>query len=83
MPTLISVHNSNGCVGRCDAKCYNALRPECDCICGGLNHGVGLYEAIENTKGMSDESVRINCRERGDDKNIRVSRKQLQLELFS
>ena len=24
MTTLISVYNSEGCVGRCDARCYNA-----------------------------------------------------------
>jgi ribosome-associated translation inhibitor RaiA len=30
---------------RCDAKCYNATGAECECICGGLNHGEGLRKA--------------------------------------
>lgn len=24
---------------RCDAKCQNGKRAECNCICGGKNHG--------------------------------------------
>ncbi len=49
MTTLIAVYNSEGCVGRCDAKCYEAEHPECECICGGLNHGTGLVRAQDNT----------------------------------
>jgi len=48
--TLIAVCNSKGCVGRCDAKCYNAAKPECDCICGGANHGRGLDKARANVE---------------------------------
>lgn len=47
--TLISVHSSEGCVGRCDARCYAAVSEECDCVCGGANHGKGIRVAIENT----------------------------------
>jgi hypothetical protein len=32
----------------CDANCYGAIHIECDCICGGVNHGVGLWQAIKN-----------------------------------
>ncbi len=39
---------------RCDAKCYNAREPDCDCICGGMNHGVGLQQAQENTGDLVD-----------------------------
>ena len=53
--TLISVHNSDGCVGRCDARCYNATHPHCDCICGGKNHGVGPQQAELNTREMTEE----------------------------
>ena len=49
MATLIAVYNSEGCVGRCDAKCYKATEPQCVCICGGMNHGVGYNKAVENT----------------------------------
>jgi len=49
MATLIVVYNSEGVVGRCDARCYNA-KPgtPCDCCCGGVNHAVGLVEASQN-----------------------------------
>ena len=52
MATLIAVYNSEGCVGRCDSKCYDAKHPDCDCICNGRNHGAGQQKAIENTREM-------------------------------
>jgi hypothetical protein len=52
MATLIAVYNSEGCIGRCDAKCYNAKGPICNCVCGGMNHGCGHSQAIENTADM-------------------------------
>lgn len=54
MVTLIAVHNSDGCVGRCEAKCYEALHPGCDCICGGQNHGAGFDKAVENTRELAE-----------------------------
>lgn len=49
MVALILAMNSEGdVVGRCDAKCYEAQSAECDCICGGRNHGAGLEKAREN-----------------------------------
>lgn len=48
--TLIAVYNSEGCVGRCDARCYLATEPNCTCICGGKNHGAGLARALDNTR---------------------------------
>jgi len=34
---------------RCDASCYEAKSPasECQCACGGENHGIGRERAIE------------------------------------
>ena len=61
MTTLIAVYNSEGCVGRCDARCYDAAQLECDCICGGRNHGQGLRQAQEITAemaGMSRQTYR-------------------------
>lgn len=54
MATLIAVYTSSGCVGRCDAKCHDAQSPECDCVCGGANHGVGIDQAIKNTRELAD-----------------------------
>ncbi len=54
MSTLIAVYNSDGCAGRCDAKCYDADGEECDCICGGANHGTGQQQAIDNTRAWAE-----------------------------
>lgn len=48
MTTLIALYNRHGCVGRCDEKCYKAKNETCTCICGGINHGVGLAKAALN-----------------------------------
>ena len=58
MTTLIAAYNSEGCTGRCDAKCYNATGPDCECICGGLNHGAGVEKAMENTRELAEEWMR-------------------------
>ena len=42
---------------RCDARCHNARKPRCRCICGGVNHGVGLDQARANTKEITDEQL--------------------------
>ena len=59
MSSLISEHNSDGCVGRCDAKCYNAtsMASECDCICNGMNHGAGINKALDNTREYADRWI--------------------------
>jgi len=57
MATLIAAYNSEGCIGRCDAKCYNAESPDCHCICGGKNHGVGLKKAIDNTRELAESWI--------------------------
>jgi len=55
--TLISVYNSDGCVGRCDAKCYSATTAECNCICRGVNHGAGKQRAAANTQQMAEQWI--------------------------
>lgn len=57
MTTLIAVYNSEGLVGRCDAKCYEAEHPDCDCICGGMNHGAGKGQAVENTRERAQQWI--------------------------
>ena len=54
---LIEVRNSEGIVGRCDAKCYNTEGPDCDCICGGKNHGAGQQQAMDNTREMAEQWI--------------------------
>ncbi|GCE04770.1 hypothetical protein [Dictyobacter aurantiacus] len=57
MTTLIAVYNSQGCVGRCDARCYEAVTPICTCICGGRNHGAGRDKSIENTRELAQQWI--------------------------
>ena len=59
MTALITVSNTDGIVGQCDAKCYDARAEFCDCICGGMNHGAGKEGATYNTtKYFSTEEGR-------------------------
>jgi hypothetical protein len=53
MTTLIAVYNSEGCVGRCDARCYDAAEEPCECICQGRNHAAGRQRAIDNTRELA------------------------------
>jgi len=57
MATLIAVYNSEGCVGHCDARCYDAAEPGCECICGGRNHGAGFSRALDNTRAVAERWV--------------------------
>jgi len=50
--TLISQRIGDGNERRCDAKCYGAGGPDCDCLCGGINHGKGLQAALDNTADL-------------------------------
>lgn len=61
MSTLIEVRKSDGrIVGRCDAKCYQATEPKCTCICGGMNHGVGYKQAIQNNTDKWQKVIDLN-----------------------
>ena len=66
MTTLIAVHNSDGLVGRCDAKCYDAKHPQCVCICGGMNHGAGIQRAVDNTRLYADVMIESAREQSGD-----------------
>lgn len=81
--TLIAVYNSDGCVGRCDAKCYNANHPHCDCICGGANHGAGKQAAIDNTRELSQRWIDDwNAEHPGMEFSFKQSKEVSQLSLF-
>lgn len=54
---LIEVRNPTGVVGRCDAKCYAATEPDCDCCCGGANHAKGLEQALANAPAIVAEQI--------------------------
>ena len=39
--TRIVRFNENGSGHKCDGRCLNAKRGDCECACGGKNHGAG------------------------------------------
>lgn len=51
---MFAVYNPDGTTGRCDAQCYDAGRVECNCVCGGANHGAGEARAIENARAHGE-----------------------------
>lgn len=57
MSTLI-VPTIAGRSRACNARCYNAKRPECGCRCCGINHGVGALQPGQNTRSIRISSVR-------------------------
>lgn len=82
MATLIAVHNSEGCVGRCDARCYGATHEDCNCVCGGINHGVGEQKARNNTYDMI-EQIQNYCEQTyGQEIDLLCKVNARQLELF-
>lgn len=48
MSTVIIYRITSRRIRKCNAGCYNAHGDVCHCICGGINHGVGLEKALEN-----------------------------------
>ncbi len=50
MTTLIAVYSSDGCEGRCDARCYEAEGDVCVCLCQGVNHSAGRQRAEANVR---------------------------------
>jgi len=54
MATILSAYDRGTLYGRCDASCYDGKETVCDCICGGVNHGVGLAQALTNTAALSE-----------------------------
>jgi hypothetical protein len=65
MSTLIAVYKGSVCVGRCDANCYDAKHPHCDCICGGKNHGAGQKKAEANTREYCEKWIERYISEKG------------------
>lgn len=64
----MAVYSSDGCVGRCDARCHEAEELECKCVCFGANHGVGLAKAQRNTRENAEKWIpqyaeRLNLKE--------------------
>ncbi len=75
MTTIIIRRNKSGAItGRCDARCYNANGKKCHCVCGGVNHGKGINEAILISYNLFKDIKNLN---KGD--SVSVMQGQLQL----
>lgn len=48
MTVLLELRRRKRVISVCDQRCYNGKGLRCNCICKGLNHGVGLEQAIQN-----------------------------------
>ncbi len=84
MATLIKAKSSDGHQRFCSAKCYNAKGPNCTCICGGMNHGVGPEQAAQNTQEMSQEWVNQvkNLVTRQEAQRLQACANQLSMHLY-
>lgn len=83
MATLIAAYRMDGtCIGRCDARCYNAQGDQCDCICGGKNHGVGLSVALKNTEEMVEEWMERYKQDHSDVEEFKVLPLPAQMDMF-
>jgi hypothetical protein len=86
MTTAIAVYNSDGCVGRCDARCHYATTAHCDCICGGRLHGAGDAALDRNTRDLlgddiADELAAFAARTGFDPADLRLEIPCVQTEL--
>ena len=45
--TLITLRTKTGTTRSCSARCHDAKGKRCNCICGGMLHGVGLDAGID------------------------------------
>ena len=81
--TLIAAYNSDGCVGSCDAKCYIAASHDCDCICGGANHGAGQQQAVANTRELVETWIdAYKANHPGQELKFKQNEEVKQLSLF-
>ena len=79
---IIEVRSEQGVVGRCDASCYNATGPECHCICGGANHGVGVKIALGDRRYIPENEVIEACKNILNGEKVTVYKPQIQKSLF-
>lgn len=55
--TLLALYLGRALVGRCDVNCWGGSDTRCECLCTGLNHGVGIDQAAEQTRRMMAEWI--------------------------
>ena len=55
-----------GCKPACDGKCIGAIGPNCDCQCGGENHGTGKMVDIYEQGSVPRLKVPSEARTKGE-----------------
>lgn len=74
MATLLIARNADGrIVGRCDERCYDGKQSDCDCCCGGENHGIGQIKAAKNALA-TQPYLKIPYLDPEDPRQVRVER---------
>ncbi len=81
MVTLMQWGNSDGWKGRCDAKCHDATDPKCNCMCGGMNHGAGAEQALENTREHFKKMIKEYEKKHGK-QTVLLANEIIQEDLF-
>ena len=46
---------NNGKTRICTSVCHNSFGQRCRCVCGGLNHGVGIEAAFDNIPALLEQ----------------------------
>lgn len=68
---VIRIRNTDGTLGECSAKCYDADIARCRCICGGRNHGVGEAQALANARELAQSwNCEVEIDERANQMNL-------------
>ena len=62
-----ALRNVTGYKAICDGKCTNATGPNCDCICGGENHGTGRIVPVYTESGVPHVHVPADAKVKADD----------------
>ena len=57
----------------CNAACYNAKHPRCECVCEGINHQAGLETAVGNTRDLMGVFLNIHKEVRFADSVLQMS----------
>lgn len=58
---------------KCDARCTNAKGPNCDCSCGGKNHGSGMLTTI-SFSGANIAEVKPTVNINATDKALAIAK---------
>ena len=62
-----ALSHQTGILPACDGKCIGATGPNCDCICGGENHGTGRTVPVFEESGVPRVVIPAEARQKADE----------------